>query len=213
MDCILAIPEFIWNSISGSLGSLIQEIMEEPLGAVTSMILLQSREQDLRREMRDLMGKHKDLQVEIKRGGPENATTDEAKIWLEKVEEVWSRAEEFQIDFQRREGFSFCQLGCNVYRVLKDARRLMTERNDLTVLVPAQISKLSRNFAHVQDPERIKKNIDINLTSRRNHKNQTSSESAKIFKPCSKFCSKPNGSKQLRCQTTPSIRDRISRIR
>ena len=55
----------------------------------------------------------------------------------------------------------------------------MTERNDLTVLVPAQISKLSRNFAHVQDPERIKKNIHINLTSRRNHKNQTSSESAK----------------------------------
>ena len=133
------------------------------------MILLKSREQDLRREMRALMGKQEDPLDQITRGGPGNATTNEAKIWLEQVEEVRSDAEKFRIDFQRREGFSSCQLGCNVYRVLKDARRLMTERNDLTVLVPAQISKLSQNFAHVQDPERIKKNIDINLTSRRNY--------------------------------------------
>ena len=137
MDCILAIPEFIWNSISGCVRSVIQEIVEEPLGAVTSMILLKSREQDLRREMRALMGKHKDLQVEIKRGGPENATTDEAKIWQEQVEEVRIDAEKFQTDFQRREGFFTYHLGSDVYRVLKDARRLMTERNDLTVLVPA----------------------------------------------------------------------------
>ena len=137
MDCILAIPEFIWNSISGSLGSLIQGIVEEPLGAVTSMILLKSREQDLRREMTALMGKHADLQDEIRRGRPENEKTNEAKIWLEQVEKVQSAAEKFQIDFQRREGFSSYQLGSDVYRVLKDARRLMTERNDLTVLVPA----------------------------------------------------------------------------
>ena len=137
MDCILAIPEIIWNSISGSLGSLIQGIMEEPFGAVTSMILLKSREQDLGREMRALMGKQEDLLDQITRGGPGNATTKEAKIWLEQVEEFRSAAEKFQIDFQRREGFSSYQLGCNVYRVLKDARRLMTERNDLTVLVPA----------------------------------------------------------------------------
>ena len=137
MDCILAIPEFIWNSISGPLRSLIQGIVEEPLGAVTSMILLKSREQDLRREMRDLMGKHADLLDEIRRGRPENENTNEAKIWLEQVEEVRSAAEKFQIDFQRREGCCSYQLGCNVNRVLKDARRLMTERNDLTVLVPA----------------------------------------------------------------------------
>ena len=137
MDCILAIPEFIWNSISGSLGSLIQGIVEEPLGAVTSMILLKSREQDLLREMRDLKAIHADLLDEIRRGRPENETTNKAKIWLEQVEEVRSDAEKFQIDFQRREGFSSYQLGCNVYRVLKDARRLMAERNDLTVLVPA----------------------------------------------------------------------------
>ena len=137
MDCILAIPEFIWNSISGSLGSLIQGIMEEPLGAATSMFLLKSREQDLRREMRALMGRHADLLDEIRRGRPENETTNEVKIWLEQVEEVRSDAEKFQIDFQWREGFSSRQLGCNVYRVLKDARRLMNERNDLTVLVPA----------------------------------------------------------------------------
>ena len=140
MDCIQAIPigiEFIWKSISWYLGSLIQEIMEEHLRAATSMIMLKSREQDLRREMRDLMGKHADLLDEISRGRPENEITNEAKIWLEKVEEVRSDAEKFQIDFQRREGFSSYQLGCNVYRVLKDARRLMTERNDLTVLVPA----------------------------------------------------------------------------
>ena len=139
MDWILATPKFIWNSISGSLGSLIQGIMVEPreLGAVTSMILLKSRDQDLRREMRALMGKHADLLDEIRRGGRENETTNGAKIWLEQVEEVRSDAEKFRIDFERREGFSSYQLGCNVYRVLKDARRLMTERNDLTVLVPA----------------------------------------------------------------------------
>ena len=39
--------------------------MEEPLGAVTSMILLKSREQDLHREMSALMGKHADLLDEI----------------------------------------------------------------------------------------------------------------------------------------------------
>ena len=83
------------------------------------------------------MGKQEDLLDQIRRGGPGNATTKEAKIWLEQVEEVWSDAEKFQIDFQRREGFSSYQLGCNVYRVVKDARRLMTKRNDLTVLVPA----------------------------------------------------------------------------
>ena len=114
MDCILAIPEFIWNSISGSLGSLLQGNMEEPLGAMTSMILLKSREQDLCQEMRALMGKEDDLLDQISRGGPGNATTKEAKIWLEQVEEVRSDAEKFQIDFERREGFSSYQLGCNV---------------------------------------------------------------------------------------------------
>ena len=137
MDCSLFLFEEIVYCISSCLECLIQGIVEQSFGAATSVILLKSREQDLRREMRALKAIHADLLDEIRRGGRENETTNGAKIWLEEVEEVRSDAEKFQIDFQRREGFSSYQLGCNVYRLLKDARRLMTERNDLTVLVPA----------------------------------------------------------------------------
>ena len=101
------------------------------------MSQLSSMAEDLRRETTDLTGKEADLLDQIERGRRENKTsTKEAKHWLAAVKKVRSDAEEFDIDFQRREGFSLqspYQLVRRAELILKDVRRLTAEIRDLPV--------------------------------------------------------------------------------
>ncbi|CAA7409655.1 unnamed protein product [Spirodela intermedia] len=134
------------NFLQSSTGKAVSWVWNLAAGGIVSLILLDSRAEELDREMTDLMVVGEDLQEEIKQGELEDmGPTRQVQAWLRKVQEIESRAAVFRVSFQQRgassEGSSWrssYKLGCEAAECLKEVQRLKTQKNNLLpLLIPA----------------------------------------------------------------------------
>ncbi|CAA7409667.1 unnamed protein product [Spirodela intermedia] len=127
------------NFLQSSTGEAVSWVWNLAAGGIASLILLDSRAEELDREMTDLILVRADLEEEIKQGELEDmGPTRQVQAWLRKVQEIESRAAVFRVSFQQRgaspEGSSWrssYKLGCEAGECLKEVQRLKTEKNNL----------------------------------------------------------------------------------
>ncbi|CAA6674419.1 unnamed protein product [Spirodela intermedia] len=136
----------VQNFLQSSTGEAVSWVWNLAAGGIVTLILLDSRSEELGREMTDLICLREDLEEHIKQGELEDmGPTSQAKNWLRKVQEIESREADFRVSFQQRgaspEGSSLrssYRLGCEAAECLKEVQRLKTEKNNLLdQLIPA----------------------------------------------------------------------------
>ncbi|CAA7409659.1 unnamed protein product [Spirodela intermedia] len=137
----------VQNFLQSSTGEAVSWVWNLAAGGIVTLILLDSRAEELGREMTDLICLREDLEEHIKQGELEDmGPTSQAKNWLRKVQEIESREADFRVSFQQRgaspEGSSLrssYRLGCEAAECLKEVQRLKTEKNNLLdQLIPAR---------------------------------------------------------------------------
>ncbi|CAA6674075.1 unnamed protein product [Spirodela intermedia] len=165
MNPFLVCLGFFWDPLSQGMQNFLQSSTGEAVswvwnlaaGGIVALILLDSRAEELDREMTDLILVRADLQEEIKQGELEDmGPTRQVQAWLRKVQEIESRAAVFRVSFQQRGpplrallgdppissvGSSLrssYRLGCEAAECLKEVQRLKTQKNNLLPqLIPA----------------------------------------------------------------------------
>ncbi|CAA7409656.1 unnamed protein product [Spirodela intermedia] len=133
----------VQNFLQSSTGEAVSWVWNLAAGGIVTLILLDSRAEELGREMTDLICLREDLEEHIKQGELEDmGPTSQAKNWLRKVQEIESREADFRVSFQQRgaspEGSSLrssYRLGCEAAECLKEVQRLKTQRGNLLPLL------------------------------------------------------------------------------
>ncbi|CAA7409662.1 unnamed protein product [Spirodela intermedia] len=134
------------NFLQSSTGEAVSWVWNLAAGGIVTLILLDSRAEELDREMTDLIVLREDLEEHIKQGELEDkGPTHQAQAWLRAVQEIESRAADFRVSFQQMgassEGSSLrssYRLGCEAAECLKEVQRLKTQKNNLLPqLIPA----------------------------------------------------------------------------
>ncbi|CAA6674422.1 unnamed protein product [Spirodela intermedia] len=131
------------NFLQSSTGEAVSWVWNLAAGGIVTLILLDSRAEELDREMTDLIVVREDLEEEIKqRELQDMGPTRQVQAWLRKVQEIESRAAVFGVSFQQRgassEGSSLrssYRLGCEAAECLKQVQRLKTQRGNLLPLL------------------------------------------------------------------------------
>ncbi|CAA7409660.1 unnamed protein product [Spirodela intermedia] len=131
------------NFLQSSTGEAVSWVWNLAAGGIVTLILLDSRAEELDREMTDLIVVREDLQEEIKQRELEDmGPTRQVQAWLRAVQEIESRAAVFRVSFQQRGASSVgsslrssYRLGCEAGECLKEVQRLKTQRGNLLPLL------------------------------------------------------------------------------
>ncbi|CAA7409747.1 unnamed protein product [Spirodela intermedia] len=153
MNPFLACLGFFWDPLSqgvhnflqSSTGGVVSCVWNLAAGGIVTLILLDSRAEELGREMKELTDIRADLLTEIRNGKLDNkGPTQQAKTWLDEQNKIEDRVDKFRVSFQQRgdssEGCSLLssyRLCCEAAECLKEVQRLKTQKNNLPLLIQA----------------------------------------------------------------------------